>query len=90
MAQNVSMSCFDADGGSKRHSAAMSDASSHREHNATHSSSSSERGKPGMILHHEASAMLSESEWASDDEVMCEMKLSFEEIGKKGWMLWSC
>lgn len=57
-----------SDGGSKRHSAAMSDASSHREHNATHSSSSSERGKPGMILHHEASAMLSESEWASDDE----------------------
>lgn len=58
------------DGGSKRHSAAMSDASSHKEHHATHSSSSSEPGRQGVphLGPSEAAAVLSESEWASDDE----------------------
>ncbi|XP_071506225.1 uncharacterized protein, partial [Diadema antillarum] len=58
-----------ADCASNRHSAAMSDASSHREHHATHSSSSSELGRmPAHQLHSEIIAVPSESEWASDDE----------------------
>ncbi|XP_071496018.1 uncharacterized protein [Diadema antillarum] len=58
-----------ADCASNRHSAAMSDASSHREHHATHSSSSSEPGRmPAHQLHSEIIAVPSESEWASDDE----------------------
>ena len=48
----------------------MSDASSHKEHTTTHSSSSSEPGRTGVCLGvSEAAGVLSESEWASDDEV---------------------